>query len=146
MKLSLIHISEPTRRTPISYAVFCLKKKTNWRVKGKWRRLILFFFLWSELIFLWSEFIRVQFYFIFYSIRVDPIWDPSRTDGLDFYTCLAKMFIYPVPKISHVMMKWCRRASHLGRFTLWNNSRRRASHLGRSVSYTHLTLPTKRIV
>ena len=26
--LSLIHISEPKRRTPISYAVFCLKKKT----------------------------------------------------------------------------------------------------------------------
>src|SRR5665647_2239642 len=26
MRLSLIHISEPTRRTPISYAVFCLKK------------------------------------------------------------------------------------------------------------------------
>ena len=26
MYLSLIHISEPTRRTPISYAVFCLKK------------------------------------------------------------------------------------------------------------------------
>ena len=25
-KLSLIHISEPTRRTPIPYAVFCLKK------------------------------------------------------------------------------------------------------------------------
>src|SRR5664279_5934111 len=25
--MSLIHISEPTRRTPISYAVFCLKKK-----------------------------------------------------------------------------------------------------------------------
>src|SRR5680860_1306967 len=25
MYLSLIHISEPTRRTPISYAVFCLK-------------------------------------------------------------------------------------------------------------------------
>ena len=29
MHLSLIHISEPTRRTPISYAVFCLKKKKN---------------------------------------------------------------------------------------------------------------------
>ena len=27
LRLSLIHISEPTRRTPISYAVFCLKKK-----------------------------------------------------------------------------------------------------------------------
>ena len=26
LTLSLIHISEPTRRTPISYAVFCLKK------------------------------------------------------------------------------------------------------------------------
>ena len=25
--LSLIHISEPTRQKPISYAVFCLKKK-----------------------------------------------------------------------------------------------------------------------
>src|SRR5665647_3814268 len=32
--LSLIHISEPTRRTPISYAVFCLKKKkTNTKNK-----------------------------------------------------------------------------------------------------------------
>ena len=28
--LSLIHISEPTRRTPISYAVFCLKKKKQY--------------------------------------------------------------------------------------------------------------------
>src|SRR5664279_5761200 len=27
LSLSLIHISEPTRRTPISYAVFCLKNK-----------------------------------------------------------------------------------------------------------------------
>ena len=32
--LSLIHISEPTRRTPISYAVFCLKKK-NLKKKKK---------------------------------------------------------------------------------------------------------------
>ena len=31
--LSLIHISEPTRRTPISYAVFCLKKKTSKKKK-----------------------------------------------------------------------------------------------------------------
>ena len=29
LRLSLIHISEPTRPTPISYAVFCLKKKKN---------------------------------------------------------------------------------------------------------------------
>ena len=40
------------------------------------------------------------------------------------------MFVCLVPKISQVMMKWCRRASHLRRFTLWNNGRRRASHLG----------------
>ena len=29
MHLSLIHISEPTRLLSISYAVFCLKKKTT---------------------------------------------------------------------------------------------------------------------
>ena len=29
MSLSLIHISEPTRQEAISYAVFCLKKKTS---------------------------------------------------------------------------------------------------------------------
>src|SRR5680860_1846788 len=33
MNLSLIHISEPTRRTPISYAVFCLKKKKKKKKK-----------------------------------------------------------------------------------------------------------------
>ena len=33
--LSLIHISEPTRRTPISYAVFCLKKKNTHKKKNK---------------------------------------------------------------------------------------------------------------
>ena len=34
VSLSLIHISEPTRRTPISYAVFCLKK--NDLMRGRW--------------------------------------------------------------------------------------------------------------
>src|SRR5665647_385210 len=33
--LSLIHISEPTRRTPISYAVFCLKKKKSIKIDNK---------------------------------------------------------------------------------------------------------------
>ena len=32
--LSLIHISEPTRRTPISYAVFCLKTKLELNYLG----------------------------------------------------------------------------------------------------------------
>ena len=40
------------------------------------------------------------------------------------------MFVCPVPKISQVMMKWRRRASRLGRFTLWNNGRR-ATQLGK---------------
>src|SRR5665647_817595 len=35
INLSLIHISEPTRRTPISYAVFCLKKKKKNKKKKK---------------------------------------------------------------------------------------------------------------
>ena len=69
-------------------------------------------------------------FLFFYSIRVDIRVDPTGTSGPDFCTCLAKMFVCPVPKISHVMMKWCRRASHLGRFTLWNNGRR-ATQLGR---------------
>ena len=30
--LSLIHISEPTRHSLISYAVFCLKKKKIYRI------------------------------------------------------------------------------------------------------------------
>ena len=29
-----------------------------------------------------------------------------------------------MPKISQVMIKWRRRASHLGRLTLWHNGRR----------------------
>ena len=40
------------------------------------------------------------------------------------------MFVCPVPKISQVMIKWRRRASHLGRFTLWRNGCR-ATQLGR---------------
>ena len=84
------------------------EKKTKWRVKGKWRRLISFFFLWSKLIFLVSEFNFIR----------------SELIRSDFCTCSAKMFVCPVPKISHFMMKWCRRASHLTRFTLWNNGRR----------------------
>ena len=110
-------------------------------MKGKWRRLILFFFLWSELIYLRSELFRVQFYFIFIFL-----FDPSRSDptgGPDSCTCRAKMFVCTVPKISHVMMKWCRRASHLGRFTLWNNGRRRASQLGRFTLWHYGRLATQ---
>ena len=44
------------------------EKKTKWLVKGKWRRLILFSSLWSELI-------RVEFYFIFIFL-----FDPSRSE------------------------------------------------------------------
>ena len=75
----------------------------------------------------WSESNFILFIYLFF------LSDPSRSELIrsDFCICLAKMFVCPVPKTPHVMMKWCRRASHLGRFTLWNNGRRRASHLGR---------------
>ena len=120
-------------------------------MKGKWRRLILLFFLWSELIFFyydqsWSEsnFILCLF---FQSIRVDASWsDPDWRSELirsDFCTCLAKMLVCPVPKISHVMTKWCCRASHLGGFILWNNGRRRATHLGRFTPWHYGRLATR---
>ena len=48
----------------------------------------------------------------------------------------GKMFVCPVPKISQVMVKWCRRASHLGRFTLWHN-RRWASQLAGKFTLWH---------
>ena len=40
------------------------------------------------------------------------------------------------------MMKWCRRASHLGRFTLWNNGRR-ATQLGRFTLWHYGRLATQ---
>ena len=52
------------------------------------------------------------------------------------------MFVCPVPKISQVMMKWCRRASHLGRFTLWNNGHR-ATQLSRFTLWYYGRLATQ---
>ena len=52
------------------------------------------------------------------------------------------MSVFPVPKISQVMMKWRRRASHLGRFTLWNNGRR-ATQLGRFTLWHYGRLATQ---
>ena len=87
------------------------------------------------MIFLRSELIRVQFYFIF----LFSLFDPSQSELIrsDFFACLAKMLICPLPKISQVTMKWCRRASHLCRFTLWSNGRHRTSHLGRSTLWNN---------
>ena len=52
------------------------------------------------------------------------------------------MSVFPVPKISQVMMKWRRRASHLGRFTLWNNGHR-ATQLRRFTSWHYGRLATQ---
>ena len=90
----------------------------------------------------WSESSFILFLFFLF----DPSWTESdwRSELIrsDFCTCLAKMFVCPVPKISHVMMKWCRRASHLGRFTLWNNGRR-ATQLGRFTLWHYGRLATQ---
>ena len=76
------------------------KRKTKWRVRGKWRRLILFFFLWSELIFYdpnWSESNFILFLF-FYSSWSDPDWR-SELIRSNFCTWLPKTFVCPVPRI-----------------------------------------------
>ena len=114
------------------------EKKTKWRVKGKWRRLILLFFLWSELI-------RVQFYFIFIFLFNSSWSGPDWWSELirsDFCTCLAKKCSFVQCRKYHTSwLKWCRRASRLGRFTLWNNGRRRATQLGRFTLW-HLRPPS----
>ena len=63
-----------------------------------------------------------------------PRYDPVK--------CLSEMFVCPVLKVSHVMMKCCRRTSHLGRFTLWNNGRR-ATQLGRFTLWHYGRLATQ---
>ncbi|VTU58503.1 oxaloacetate decarboxylase, gamma chain family protein [Lacticaseibacillus rhamnosus] len=42
LKLSLIHISEPTRLRRISYAVFCLKKKKKKEKKKKKKQYLIY--------------------------------------------------------------------------------------------------------
>ena len=112
------------------------KKKIiiKWRVKGKWRRLIQIFLF---MIRVDPSPILFYFYFFIGSESIRPglaVWvDPVR---------LAKMFVCPVPKISQVMMKWCRRALHLCRFTLWNNGLR-ATQLGRLTLWHYGRLATQ---
>ena len=74
-----------------------MRKKTKWRVKGKWCRLILFFFLWSELFFLWSEFIRVQFYFIFIFL-FDPSWFELILPGLAVRVDPVRLLYLPIAR------------------------------------------------
>ena len=69
----------------------------KWRVKGKWCRLILFFFLWSELFFLWSEFIRVQFYFIFIFL-FDPSWFELILPGLAVRVDPVRLLYLPIAR------------------------------------------------
>ena len=95
------------------------KKKTKWRVKVKWYRLILFsfynlicFFFW------WSELIRVQFYFTFIflfdpcwseSIRVDPTW----TGGLSWSgpTLVPASLGWKVECFNCSTIKWPKRSA-----------------------------------
>ena len=61
-----------TRGSRVRFTQSRVREKKKWRVKGKWRRLIIFFFSWSELIFFvdpsWSESNFLLLFF--YSIRV----------------------------------------------------------------------------
>ena len=87
----------------------------------------------------------VLFYFYFF-IRSELI-QPGlavRVDPVRLLCLPAKIFVCPMPKISHVMIKF--QASHLGRFhDLWNNGRRRAAvdalwHYGRLAIHNSVDL------
>ena len=81
--------------------------------------------------------ILFYFYFFIGSESIRPDW---RSELIR--SGLAKIFVCPVPKISQVMMKWCRRALHLCRFTLWNNGLR-ATQLGRLTLWHYGRLATR---
>ena len=64
------------------------------------------------------------------AVRVDPVW-LLHLPSCSFVQCRK-----------YHTMKCCRRASHLGRFTLWNNGRR-ATQLGRFTLWHYGRLATK---
>ena len=53
------------------------------------------------------------------------------------------MFACRVPKKSQVVTKWRRRASHLGRFTLWHGGRRATTEKARETLLQTFTRATK---
>ena len=69
----------------------------------------------------------ITFPVIWSSVLISVTWVALLWAGL--YWFFRIMFVCPVPKISQVMMKWRRRASHIGRFTLHKG--RRATQLNR---------------
>ena len=54
-----------------------------------------------------------------------------------------RMFACPVPKMSQVMTKWRRRASHLVRFTLWHSGCRATTEEDRETLLRTFTRATK---
>ena len=93
----------------------------------------------------WSESNFILFLF-FYSIRVGPSRSELIRPGLAVR--VDPVWLLHLPSCSFVQcrkyhtMKCCRRASHLGRFTLWNNGRR-ATQLGRFTLWHYGRLATQ---
>ena len=89
------------------------------------------------------RFTSITFPVIWLSVLISVAWVALLWAGHIFPNKWhrTKMFVCPVPKISQVM-KWCRRASHPGRFTLWNNGRR-ATQLGRFTLWHYGRLATQ---
>ena len=85
------------------YATTSSWEKTKWRVKGKWCRLILFIFLWSELfcfmIRVYPSPILFNFYF-FYSIRVGPSRSELIRPGLAVRVDPVRLLYLPVSLVS----------------------------------------------
>ena len=66
---------------------------------------------------------------VFTRVR-DATWRPDNLSPVPHHPPLATLHPLPVTCHPSPAEKSCRRALHLGRFTLWNNGRR-ASQLGR---------------
>ena len=86
---------------------------------------------------MWVRLLSITFPVIWSSI-LSFQWLEWRYRGLVTFfrkNNIAKMLVCPVPKISQVMMKWHRRTSQLGKFTLWHYGRR-APQLGKCTLWT----------
>ena len=74
------------------------------------------------------------------SISFPVIWLSVLISVARVHCCGMVTFFF---RINNTELKWCRRASHLGRFTLWNSGRRRDTQLGRFTLWHYCRLASQ---
>ena len=91
-RLSLIHISEPTRQEAISYAVFCLKKKTDRLCVLLDVRLILVLVLGRQIVYgqntVYLCLSRLKTYLVFENTHTHIATAASETEGVAAVSCM----------------------------------------------------------